>query len=752
MAWAPVARATEALMDEGGTFPRPVAQNGLPDIQVEPVRAGRTIGARTNFATIATPDRAAQSRIFARSARSCHPDARLSVLALDPDGPSSIFADCYDLVITVEELGLSGLADMRFRYTTAELCFALKPWLIRHLFERVPGEPIYYFDSDIELFSPLSEAEAALAAGANLVLTPHILRPGPDQDRDRALLRSGSFNAGFLAAAPSAPARGFIAWWCDRVRTGCINDHPEGPYGDQKWLELAPSICDGVMVLRHPGYNFAYWNAHERPLRCLGGAWTAAGEPLRFLHYSQWNLPEQASEQYLARYYRREYEPFARLFAEYQQKVRQAGGFAETCPQRVYREVLAPCGTPVPDLLRRAYERHAPAVDGDAAEVFARAVAVLNAPSKARADLPDNPITVLFDEIWQHYADLRYRFNADQTSGRLAYLQWLAEAGAAELQIPAAFLTPARSTLDRERLRQLEADDGEVARPRDVADPGLPVPPAPADALAGLIAARDLERDRIRCRDNDIKLLVSSNKALRRELHGLRVRRWRDEETVQALEAQLAETGCARRRDADRTQALEEELAQARRRCRELTDEVAALRSRRWRLFPDWLGSRQRGAQTRAARRSILPGEGPFLDRGFRVNEEGAVAGATVKRVKGAPSGMLIFGPYLKLDAGTYAATIEARLYQRLPIVTSFKLEIVCDDARQLIAWRRFHLHSIARWQRFELIFAVGDGEDYADFETRIWARSGTPLEIGGIDLYQLTAPLPATDAVEGAA
>src|SRR5205807_387822 len=163
----------------------------------------------------------------------------------------------------------------------------------------------------------------------------------------------------------------FVEWWCDRVRTGCTNDHPEGMYGDQKWLELAPSICDGVRVLRHPGYNFAYWNAHERPLSCVGGAWTAAGWPLRFVHYSQW---------------------------------------------------------------------HAPAVDGDASEVFARGVSVLNTPSRTRADLPDLPITILYDEIWQHHADLRHRFAVDQANGRVAYLQWLVESGATELGLPAAFL------------------------------------------------------------------------------------------------------------------------------------------------------------------------------------------------------------------------------------------------------------------------------------------------------------------------
>ncbi len=727
-------------MDEGRAFPLPMTQQSWSwDTQAKPARSGRANGGRATLVTIATADRAAQSRIFARSARECYPDARLIVLVPDSDAPPRIFEDLYDLVISAEQLSLGGLADMRFRYSTAELCFALKPWLIRHLFEKLPDEPIYYFDSDIELFTPLSEAEAALAHGANLVLTPHILRPGPDQGSERALLRSGSFNAGFLAVAPSAQARAFVAWWCDRVRTGCTNDHPEGPYGDQKWLELAPSICDGVVVLRHPGYNFAYWNAHERKLSCLGGAWTAAGWPLRFVHYSQWNLRELDSEQYLARYFHREYQQFAGLFADYQKKVREEGRFGEERSPAIYGEVLTPSGMPVPDLLRKAYERHSPAVDGDASEVFARAVSVLNAPSNTRADLPDLPITVLYDEIWQRHADLRYRFDVDRASGRLAYLQWLVESGFAELEIPAAFVPPARSALDRERVRQLEAGDAAAMPPPAIADPGLPTMSALAasaetpdtpNTIAGLIAARDAERDRIRHRDNDIALLVSSNKAVRRELQALRVRHWRDEEAIQALETELAQT--RRARDS------------ATRRSWQLADEVATLRSWPWQKFAGWLAPRPRQNRAEFVRRPILAGDGPFFQRGFFLSDAAEIAGTTVKRIKGAPSGTLVYGPYVNLAAGTYAVTVDARLYQRLPVLTNFKLEIVYDDARQLVGLRKFRLLSIARWQRFELIFTVWDSDDHSDFEVRIWARKGTPLEIGRMDLYQLTEEPPA--------
>jgi len=728
-------------MDELSSVPLPVTRNRAGDPLVTPVGGGRATGGRATFVTIATPDRAAQSRIFARSARECHPDARLVVLALEPDGPPRMFEDLYDLVIAAEQLSLGGLADMRFRYTTAELCFALKAWTIRHLLEQFPDEAIYYFDSDIELFTPLAEVEAALAHGANLVLTPHILRPAPDQDSEMALLRSGSLNAGFLAVAPSAPARAFVAWWCERVRTGCTGDRPGDIHGDQKWLELAPSICDGVTVLRHPGYNFAYWNAYERPLSCLGGVWTAAGWPLRFVRYSQWNWREQDWEQYLARYFHHEYQHFAGLFADYQKKLRDEGGFAgdhagDHAPP-VYGEVLAPCGTPVPGLLRSAYERHGPAVDGDASEVFARAVSVLNAPSPTRADLPGLPITALYDEIWEHHADLRYRFDVDRAGGRLAFLHWLADRAVAELGIPAAFVVPAQSALESEQ-RRLEAGDVSAAPPPSATDPGLPPLPASADTpeaaetISGLIAARDAERDRTRRQDSDIRLLVGSNKALRREGQALLVRSRRDEETIRAIETELTQT--RRARDS------------AGRHSRLLADEAAAL-----------LGARPRPGWTGFAKRSILKGDGPFFERGFILGDAAEIAGATVKRIKRAPAGMLIFGPYVPLPPGNYAVTLDAGLYQSLPVSTNFRLDVVCDRSQQIVGLRWFRLYALARWRRFELIFTVCEGDDYPDFEVRIWARKGSPLQIGRIDLYQLTGEPSATgpgapDAAAGAA
>jgi hypothetical protein len=274
----------------------------------------------------------------------------------------------------------------------------------------------------------------------------------------------------------------------------------------------------------------------------------------------------------------------------------------------------------------------------------------------------------------------------------------------------------------------------------------LPVPPASPDTpdtpntIAALVAARDAERDRTRRRDNDIALLVSSNKALRREGQALRVRSWRDEETIQALETELAQT--RRARDS------------ATRRGRRLADEVATLRSRPWYgllwdRLAGWLGVRpsSNSHRTEFTRRPIVAGDGPFFQRGFRLGDAAEIAGSTVKRIKSAPSGILVYGPYVNLPAGTYAVTLDARLYRRLPLMTKFTLDVVCNDAQQVVGLRRLRLTSFARWSSFELIFTVWEGEDYPDFEVRIWARNGTPLEIGRIELYRSTAEPPAASA-----
>ena len=257
-----------------------------------------------------------------------------------------------------------------------------------------------------------------------------------------------------------------------------------------------------------------------------------------------------------------------------------------------------------------------------------------------------------------------------------------------------------------------------------------------ADAIAALIATRDRERDRARRQEDDLRALERLNRALRRDVLSLRVRCWRDEETIAELERELAAARQAR--------------DNAVRRGRRLAREAADRRSPRWwrPLFAD--GTKQLIAT--AARQPVLPGDGPFFRRGFRLAEGTAIVGATVQRAKSAPSGVMVFGPYVALPPGLYAVEIEARLSRLLPAFARFTLDAVCDGARHIIEKRTFGLRTAAGWRRFAMVFSIWEGEDHPDCEVRVWAPSATPLAIRRLELYRLDeTPAAMTQPAVGA-
>ena len=170
-------------------------------------------------------------------------------------------------------------------YNGFELSCAVKPWLLRHLL--AGAEAALYLDSDILVTASLGDI-AARAVQAGVVLTPHALAPPAEDRRDPSednFLRLGQFNAGFLAVGRSGLP--FLDWWGSRLRRECADwsEHEPRRFVDQRWLDLTVNYFP-VHVLREPGANVAYWNVADRPVKRGPHGYTAAGEPLLFLHFS----------------------------------------------------------------------------------------------------------------------------------------------------------------------------------------------------------------------------------------------------------------------------------------------------------------------------------------------------------------------------------------------------------------------------------------------------------------------------------
>jgi hypothetical protein len=193
-------------------------------------------------------------------------------------------------VLPCDQIGIPDLEAIALKYTIAEFNTALKPFYFQYLFQQYPeADYITYLDPDMVVYRELSELRTQHAE-FDFILTPHILQPQEldgKQPTEISYLSTGTFNLGFLSLRKSDNTLRFLEWWSERLRHFCYFDFPAGLYVDQKWVNLVPVFFDSVFILKHPGYNVAYWNLQERKLSEENGTWKINGSfPLSIYHFS----------------------------------------------------------------------------------------------------------------------------------------------------------------------------------------------------------------------------------------------------------------------------------------------------------------------------------------------------------------------------------------------------------------------------------------------------------------------------------
>jgi len=156
----------------------------------------------------------------------------------------------------------------------------------------------------------------------SIILTPHQLAPEKDAmailDNEIASLNYGTYNSGFLAIRNDHNGHALADWWRDRLLKYCHDDLPAGPFTDQKWLNLVPSMFDNVHILRDPGYNVASWNLSNRKVKIHNSSiYVNDIFPLRFYHYTELGPAGRAMAEHYAK---DDFEVFE-LWANYEEMV-----------------------------------------------------------------------------------------------------------------------------------------------------------------------------------------------------------------------------------------------------------------------------------------------------------------------------------------------------------------------------------------------------------------------------------------------
>lgn len=409
--------------------------------------------------TIATNSYLPYARVLARSFLDHHPEGRVHVLIVDRAAPGIDYEAEPFTAHFVEELDVPGFANLAFRYSVVELSNALKPFFMAHLHAATSCPALCYFDGDVLITAELDDLYRRLES-ADLVLTPHLLEPLGDAPtpNDRDFLISGAYNLGFLGVSFTPSTRRFLAWWQEKLHQQCRHEIAAGLFLDQRWMDLAPALLPGTVILRDPGYNVAYWNAPHRRLERRGDRFWVGEVPLRFFHFSGFDprRPEELSrfQDRIALAERPDLKAICQRYAE----LLAAAGYEPTSGLP-YSYATFANGLPIPAVARRALQRTDPHgrrwPDPFAAGDEGSFLAWLLAPA-----VEGHPIFLprIALELWEDRDDLRATFPHPAGEDLLAFARWYVDLGAADEQLPEEFVVPTRTALEAHR--QLEFTNG----------------------------------------------------------------------------------------------------------------------------------------------------------------------------------------------------------------------------------------------------------------------------------------------------
>ena len=310
---------------------------------------------RTAVFSIVSPNYRSHARVLMDSLQERHPSWERFVLFVGEDGVLQREGEAFTAV-SVDTLPLPHRQQFYFRYTLLELNTAVKPWMFEHLFAR-GYDRVVYIDPDIVVYTALAELDE-LSSESFITLTPHLTGSIPgdeDHPSERTILQAGTYNLGFLSVQRHSSLQTFLDWWKEKLEYGCVVDTARGLFVDQKWIDLVPGLFAGVTILRHDGYNVAYWNLPQREVVIGGDGARVNGQPLRFFHFSGVDPADRELVSRHDRKKRKEVGDASRLIEEYVAALHRAG-FDEFKNER-YSLSRFRDGSTLPDAARVAYRQ-----------------------------------------------------------------------------------------------------------------------------------------------------------------------------------------------------------------------------------------------------------------------------------------------------------------------------------------------------------------------------------------------------------
>jgi glycosyltransferase involved in cell wall biosynthesis len=385
------------------------------------------------------------ARVLMSSLRASSPNVLRIVILVDHiDGFFDPASEDFDVVLS-EDLPIPDSLWFHFKYSILELSTAVKPFALEYIFEHYSVDQVLYFDPDISIYSDLDILAAALS-DSSVILTPHLTSPLMDgrHPTDLDILRSGSYNLGFIGIRRCAEAACFLQWWKTRLYDQCVVDLPKGLFVDQRWIDLVPGMFNDVGILRNPGLNVAYWNLSHRTVSRSSNGYTVNGESLCFFHFSGFN-PEEPHRfsRHQNRFTLDDLGDARELVLEYRQRLLERG-YSE-CRKWPYAFGTFRNGFPIPEMGRSAHHEMPDVVarlsDPFSEEGYQAFIDLWNRGLTGPDGKPTG-VTRLAYRIYRARVDVQQAMPDIFGGDLLRFLKWVSSTGRTEHNLNDVFVAP----------------------------------------------------------------------------------------------------------------------------------------------------------------------------------------------------------------------------------------------------------------------------------------------------------------------
>jgi hypothetical protein len=209
---------------------------------------------------------------------------------------------------------------------------------------------------------------------------------------------------------------------------------------EQRWLDLAPGLFEGVHLLRDPAYNVGHWNLPERVIAVEGDTVLVDGGPCRVFRFSGYS-PDQpfTVTRYNGRLTWDSVGPARAVFERFRAAL-EAAGFHDA-KHWPYAYGTFDNGAPVPDAARSLYLECGDGVErfGDPLQAGAP-TSYFRWLNQCGACTPGiRKPTRLWQAIHRARPDLQAAFPDVLGVDREAFLTWIAHGGVHEHRIAPDF-------------------------------------------------------------------------------------------------------------------------------------------------------------------------------------------------------------------------------------------------------------------------------------------------------------------------